>query len=71
MKWKLGVDGLMILSGGAGGGRSTFDPDSPRRLKRWMSHVGQRRGVVTANLLLKIRLVQYVSQSAETMGQSK
>jgi hypothetical protein len=69
MKWKLGVDGSMILSGGVDGGRLRFDQDFPRRLKRWMSRVDQRRGVVRVNLLLRIRLVRYVSQSAERTEQ--
>jgi hypothetical protein len=69
MKWKLGVDGLMILSGGVDGGRLRFDQDFLQRLKRWMSRVDQRRGVGKVNLLLRIRLVRYVSQSAERTEQ--
>jgi hypothetical protein len=60
MKWKLGVDGSMILSGGVDGGRLRFDRHFLQRLKRWMSLVDQRRGVGKVNLLVKIRLVQYV-----------
>jgi hypothetical protein len=60
MKWKLGVDGSMILSGGVDGGRLRFDRHFLQRLKRWMSRVDQRRGVGKVNLLVKIRLVQYV-----------
>jgi hypothetical protein len=60
MKWKLGVDGSMILSDGADGGKSRFDRDFLQRLKRWMSRVDQRRGVVKVNQLLRIRLGQYV-----------
>ena len=69
MKSKLGIDGSMILSGVADGGRLRFDLDFLQRLKRWMSRVGQRRGVGKVNLPLRIRLVQYVEQSAETTGQ--
>jgi hypothetical protein len=60
MKWKLGVGGSMILSGGVDGGMWRFDRDFPRRLKRWMSRVDQRRGAGKVNLLWRIRLVQYV-----------
>ena len=69
MKWKLGVGGLMIPSGGVDGGMLRFDPDFPRRLKRWTSRVDQRRGVVRANLLERIRLGQYAEQSVETKEQ--
>jgi len=59
MKWKLDVGGSMILSGGVGGERLSFDRGSPPRLKRWMSHVGQRKVVVEVIQLLKSRLGQY------------
>jgi len=59
MKWRLGVDGSMILSGEVDGERLRFDRDFPLRLKRWMSPVGQRRVVVRVNLLLRARPGQY------------
>jgi len=60
MKWMPGVGGSMILSGGVDGERLRFDPDFLRRLKRWMSRVGQRRVVVRVNLLLRARPGRYV-----------